>query len=150
MDKDKYIEIVNEKLTNENSKKIMIDSINKYYYFKDKINILNKYNIGDNVLLPKGTLLHGTYKNLDGLKYIVKNGLICHNFVEAREGTKYPYSVGVWNIKEECLLKDYIDYYSGGTIKFNGFMKDGKQNIDKEIISYSNLNNLTKIINDKS
>lgn len=97
------------------------------------------YHLGEDVFLKKGTLLHGTYKNMDGLKEIAKNGLISSWFIDART-SKYPSSVGVWNLKQDYLLKDYIDFYSGGTILYYG-VTDKKNNIS-EIIPYSNMQNL--------
>ena len=67
--------------------------------------------------MKKGTLLHGTFKNIEGLKYILKDGLISSWFIEGRL-SKYPSSVGVWNLKQDYLLKDYINFYSGGTIEY--------------------------------
>ena len=66
MNKENYIEIINEKIKNKNSKQIMINQINNYYdskanYKKKKHN----YKIDDQVLLKKGTLLHGTFKNIE-------------------------------------------------------------------------------------
>lgn len=143
--KEKYIEISNRELTNNNSKKILINQINKYYdaiktYKQEK----NKYNINDEVYLKKGTLLHGTYKNMDGLKEILKDGLISSWFIDGRL-SKYPSSVGVWNLKQDYLLKDYINFYSGGTVKYSGIFENGidTQSSKTEVIPY---NKMTKIV----
>lgn len=141
MSKEDYIEIVNKKLSG-NSKEIMIRQINNYYNAKEYV-LNNKYEIGDKVFLKKGTLLHGTYKNIDGLKEIVNDGLISSWFINART-SKYPSSVGVWNLKKDYFLKDYIDFYSGGTILYSGIFEN---NVDTgknktKIISYSKLNNI--------
>lgn len=141
MNKEDYIKIVNEKLKG-NSKKIMLNQIDKYYNSKNYI-IKRKFKIGEKVLLKKGTLLHGTYKNIEGLKEILNDGLISSWFINART-SKYPSSVGVWNLKEDYLLKDYIDFYSGGTILYSGIFEN---NIDTGsnktvIIPYSKMNNI--------
>lgn len=141
MNKEDYIKIVNEKLQG-NSKKIMLDQIERYYEAK-KYKISNNYTVLENVLLKKGTLLHGTYKNIEGLKEILNDGLISSWFIDART-SKYPSSVGVWNLKEDYLLKDYIDFYSGGTILYSGIFEN---NIDTgtnktAIIPYSKMNNI--------
>lgn len=141
MNKENYIKIVNEKLQ-DNSKKIMFDQIERYYEAKE-YKIINNYKIGEKVLLKKGTLLHGTYKNIEGLREIIKNGLISSWFINART-SKYPSSVGVWNLKQDYLLKDYIDFYSGGTILYSGIFEN---NIDTgynktAIIPYSKMNNI--------
>ena len=125
MNKKHYVEITKEKLANEEN------------YFNES----NKYNIGDLVRLKKGTLLHGTYKNFEGLKEIVKNGLISSWFIDGRL-SKYPSSVGVWNLKKDCLLKDYINFYSGGTILYAGVYENGNdtQMNKTDVIPYDKMN----------
>ena len=83
MTKEDYIKLTNEKLKNESSKIIMIKQIESYYNAKENYKIENKYNIGDDVFLPRGTLLHGTYKNIDGLKEIVKDVMFLSQKAEA-------------------------------------------------------------------
>lgn len=92
----------------------------------------HKYNIGDDVVLKKGTLLHGTFRNIEGLRDIVKQGLIASWFVDGRI-SKYPSSVGVWNLKQDYKLKDYINFYSGGTVRYFNQHDDKKET---EVISY--------------
>ena len=88
--------------------------------------------------------MHGTYKNIDGLKEILKDGLISSWFIDGRI-SKYPSSVGIWNLKKDYYLKDYIDFYSGGTIMYCGVFENGKdtQQNKTEVIPY---NDMTKII----
>lgn len=142
MNKEEYIKIVKSKLSGK-SKKIMLEQIENYYKANnvDYIN-QNKFEIGENILLKKGTLLHGTYKNIEGLKSILKDGLISSWFTEGRL-SKYPSSVGVWHLKEDCLLKDYINFYSGGTIEYKNF--DGKK-IKTSIIPYNEMKNIMNLI----
>ncbi len=148
MNKDEYIKIAKDKL-NSISSNIMINQIEKYYKAKEYVLPKCKYNIGDLVKLKKGTLLHGTYKNIDGLKEIVNDGLISSWFINDRT-SKYPSSVGVWNLKKDYLLKDYINFYSGGTIRYSGLLEDGEysQNIKTSIIPYDEMKNINEIIID--
>lgn len=142
MNKKHYVEITKEKLTNEKSKMIMINQIERFYNYKENyLNESNKYNTGDLVRLKKGTLLHGTYKNFEGLKEIVKNGLISSWFIDGRL-SKYPSSVGVWNLKKDCLLKDYINFYSGGTNLYAGVYENGNdtQMNKTDVIPYDKMN----------
>lgn len=142
MNKKHYVEITKEKLTNEKSKMIMINQIERFYNYKENyLNESNKYNTGDLVRLKKGTLLHGTYKNFEGLKEIVKNGLISSWFIDGRL-SKYPSSVGVWNLKKDCLLKDYINFYSGGTVLYAGVYENGNdtQMNKTDVIPYDKMN----------
>ena len=118
MNKEKYIEIAKEKINNPNSRDIVIKQIKRYYEALENYTPLaSSYKVGDKVFLSKGTLLHGTYKNIEGLNEIVKNGLISSMFVDGRL-SKYIGSVCVWNLKKDYYLKDYINFYSGGTIEY--------------------------------
>jgi hypothetical protein len=139
MNKEEYIKIIEESdKGTPSAKKFLLSQINNYYYAKNSGYIVNKeYNIGDDVYLKKGTLLHGTYKNIDGLKEIVKDGLISSWFVDARE-SKYPSSVGVWNLKQDYLLKDYINFYSGGTVSYFNHLNDDRET---EVIPFNEMSN---------
>ena len=124
----------------------MIHQINTYYNIKENIKIPNhNYKLNDEVTLTKGTLLHGTYKNIEGLKEIIKDGLISSWFITVR-GSKYPSSVGVWNLKKDYLLKDYINFYSGGTIRYFNLL-DKKR--ETEVIPYNEMSNIVDRIKSK-
>lgn len=137
MNKDDYIKIVNEKLNGE-AKKIMLEQIENYYEAKKYIIDNSKKSIGDKVFLKKGTLLHGTYKNIEGLKEILTDGLISSWFIDGRM-SKYPSSVGVWNLKEDIYLGDYINFYSGGTVKYYNQLDDKHET---EVIPYNLVGNV--------
>ncbi len=141
-----YINIVKKNIKNDNSQIIMINQIKRYFDYKDRHIDLKKYEIGDEVFLNKGTLLHGTYKNLDGLKEIVNNGLISSWFIDGRL-SKYPSSVGVWNLKHDYKLSEYINFYSGGTIFYAGIFENGvdTQKNKTAIIPYDEMNNIIDI-----
>ena len=146
MKKENYINIVNKKLKN-NSKKIMLEQIDNYYNALEKEKKMkHNYKIGDEVFLKKGTLLHGTYKNMEGLKEIVKDGLISSWFIDGRL-SKYPSSVGVWNLKQDYLLKNYINFYSGGTIMYCGLLDNGidTQKNKTSVIPYNEMMNINNI-----
>lgn len=146
MKKEDYIKIVREKLKG-NSKEIMINQINNYYELKENYKQKeHNYKIGDEVFLKKGTLLHGTYKNLDGLKEIANNGLISSWFIDGRL-SKYPSSVGVWNLKQDYKLSEYVNFYSGGTIFYAGIFENGvdTQKNKTTIIPYDEMKNIIDI-----
>ena len=110
MNKDNFIKHVEDNF-NGNSRDIILRQIDNFYNALENYKIpKHNYKVGDDVFLRKGTLLHGTYKNFDGLKEIIDNGLISSLFISGRE-SKYPGAVGVWNLKEDYLLKDYINFY---------------------------------------
>lgn len=67
MNKEDYIKIAKEKFS-KNTQPIVIRQINNYYKAKENFKIeKQKYNMEEQVKLEKGTLLHGTYRNLDGV-----------------------------------------------------------------------------------
>ena len=140
MNKQDYIKIINEKIDGS-AKDILLKQVDLFY---DAINNFKQaphsYKKGDLVKLDKGTLLHGTYKNIEGLEKIAKEGLVCDLFSSGRN-SKYPMTVGVWNLKKDYLLKDYINFYSGGTILFKG------ENLkETKIVPYDKMNNIMNII----
>lgn len=138
MNKNDYLKIVKKKIKNKKSRMILNEQIETYFDLCEYSLEQHNYKIGDNVYLSKDTLLHGTYKNIDGLKEIVGNGLIAGAFVGGRN-SKYPFSVGVWNLKKDFLLKDYIDFYSGGTI---GYEDSSRHILKTEVIPYSKMTNV--------
>lgn len=142
MEKIDYIKLAKKKLKNRNAKQIMLEQIDNYFLAKETyMPKKSTYKVGDYVVLKKGTLLHGTFKNIEGLKEIVKNGLVSSWFTGDRT-SKYPSSVGVWNLKKDYLLKDYINFYSGGTIAY----KDNDGTFKTEVIPFDNMKNIMKEI----
>lgn len=143
MKKKDYIKITKKRFKGKFGKKalgknIMLKQIDNFYNALNNYKLPpHNYNIGDKVYLKKGTLLHGTYKNIEGLEEIVKNGLVSSWFVDARD-SKYPSSVGVWNLKQDYYLSDYINFYSGGTVRY--FNHQNNDSITK-VIKYDELNN---------
>ena len=120
--KEEYIKIINERIKEDRSRKILYNQIDNYFDAlekEDKNYTYDRYEVGEDVKLKKGTLLHGTYKNIKGLEEIVTKGLVSSFFVDGRM-SKYPSCVSVWNLKQDYLLKDYINFYSGGTILYDG------------------------------
>lgn len=119
---DDYVKIVKENIKNSNSKKIMINQIKKFFDCKNKVINIEKYKIGDEVFLKKGTLLHGTYKNIDGLKEIVNNGLISGFFMGGRL-SKYPSSVGVWNLKKTIDYLNILTFIQAVQFYMQGYLR---------------------------
>lgn len=144
MNKENYIEIAKNKL-NEDSSRIMINQIENYYDAKNYVLPNHEYKVGDEVFLKKGTLLHGTYKNIDGLKEILNDGLISSWFIDGR-GSKYPSSVGAWNLKKDYLLKEYINFYSGGTVKYFNQLDGSKET---EVICYDKVSSIMNRVIEK-
>lgn len=147
MNKSDVLNIIENKFTNE-SKNIMIDQFKRFHKVETIIFPCDKkYYFKDEVVLKKGTLLHGTYKNLEGLKHIIVNGLVASDFINSRK-SKYPACVGVWNLTKDYKLKDYINFYSGATVKYSGLLINDEysQEIKTEVIKYDDLNRIKEIL----
>jgi len=125
---------------------LILEQIESFYDCLSNFKLADhKYNIGDDVILKKGTLLHGTFRNIEGLKDIVNQGLIASWFIDGRI-SKYPSSVGVWNLKQDYKLNDYINFYSGGTVRYFNQHDDKKET---EVLSYSQTNEILKRVIEK-
>lgn len=127
----------------------------QFYNFKNSLNYkLQKHNyqVGDIVILKKGTLLHGlNVTTIEKIENISKNGIISGELIDSRNKNvkqKYPYCVCCWNIQNEISLEEYINLYSGCTLKYrtkNGEFtklvsyedfKNGKQFIPEEALMW--------------
>ena len=108
MEKNEYIRIIKRNIKIPKSlKQKFYHQIDNFYQYKE-IKIKHKeYKIGDRVFLKKGTLLHGTYKNIEGLESIIETGLISSWFIDGRY-SKYPGSIGVWNLKKITILTNIL------------------------------------------
>ena len=143
MDKAEYLKLTKAKIKNKNSKQLLINQINNFYCVLENYKPRkHKYKIWDLVKLKKWTLLHWTWKNIDWLEAIAKKWLITWQFEWWREW-KYLYTVWVRNLRNNILLKDYINYYSGWTIKYFFWKRDGKEwSSNQKIVSFNEMKNL--------
>lgn len=117
MNKEKYIEYAKNTFSGK-TLDIVLNQIDLFY--KEDANIIkNKYSIGDGVFLKKGTFLHGLGNNNNNIDFILDNGFIACEFNGDTKSKKYFNNIGVWNIKEDISLKDYINLYSGVTLTRN-------------------------------
>lgn len=133
MNKENFIKIIKKKFAfKPKVYKLFYNQIENYYKaFNEYKKMVNNYKTGDEVLLPKGTLIHGVGKSIEIFESIAKDGLICREFMGLKTRGKYPYTVGFWNIQNNIKLSDYINYYSGGTFKFTSLW--GKEAVTKVI-----------------
>lgn len=106
----------------------------------------NNYKIGDEVFLKKGTFLHGIFGGLENFDYTLDNGFISVDFTSELRANKICNSVGMWNIQEDILLKDYINKYSGFTITYTIGRGPGSKEIS-ELIPYHKFDEYTEKIN---
>lgn len=142
--KQKYIEDTNKRFKGK-TKELILKQIELFYDNNININ-KNKYNIGDLVYLKKGTFIHGIFGKLENFDYTINNGFISTDFSDKPRANKICNSVGFWNIKNNCLLRDYIINYSGFTITYS--IGRGPDAITKsELIPYHKFDEVTEKIN---
>ena len=128
----KYLEIVRKYFSDKKIIEMFENQIE--YYELEKNNTINyaKKNIGDEVILKKGTLIHGTRIHIEKLNLIKEKGIIAPEFFkDVNLNKKKPWVVEFWKINENIKLKDYINKYCGCTIEIKN--RDGS--ILKNIIS---------------
>lgn len=141
--KEKYIEYVNNNYENK-SKELLLNQIELFY--NSPIINKNKYDINDNVFLKKGTYIHGIPGLLDNFDWIINNGFIGNDFTNQSVTNKIKSSIGMWSIKEDCYLLDYIKEYSGFTITYTIGRGPGSKEVS-ELIPYHKFDEYTERIN---
>lgn len=114
-------------------------------FFDDtEIEHTKKYKTGDSVVLKKGTFMHGI--PTESFDWAAENGLIASDFTHDAPANKIKNSVGVWNIRENCFLRDYIIQYSGFTITYTIGRGPGSTEVS-ELIPYHKFDEFTERIN---
>lgn len=142
--KDKYLKDINERFSGE-TREILINQLDLFYE-ENKDIIKNKYQIGDDVKLSKGTFIHGIFGGLDNFDFTLENGFISTDFTSEPRANKICNSVGMWNIKEDILLKDYINLYSGFTITYS-IGRGPEALLKSELIPYHKFDEFTERLN---
>jgi hypothetical protein len=145
--KEDYINYANKNFKGK-ALELVLNNI-ELFYDDTVINKKNKYSIGEDVFLKKGTFMHGIREGFGEFEWIVDNGFISTDFSENAipRQNKIKNSVGVWNIKEDMMLKDYIIDYSGFTI----ICKKGRgleAYQESFLIPYHKFDEITEKIND--
>ena len=103
----KYLEIVRKYFSDKKIIEMFENQIE--YYELEKNNTINyaKKNIGDEVILKKGTLIHGTRIHIEKLNLIKEKGIIAPEFFkDVNLNKKKPWVVEFWKINENIKLKD--------------------------------------------
>ena len=122
MNKKFYYERIDEIFKNNDTRKKFKEQID--LYLNSKCTKKNKYNIGDFVELKKGMFMRGegALAEIDEekIKFISEFGFISPDIIkEFKPNQKTPLCIPVWNIQKDMLLKEYINLYSGATLKYN-------------------------------
>lgn len=144
MNKEKYIEYA-KKTFQGKALELVLNNIELFY--KNKKIKKNKYHIGEEVKLKKGTYMHGISGLLDNFDWIVEHGFISNDFTEENIHNKIRHSIGMWVIQKDCLLQDYIKEYSGFTITYTIGRGPGSKEVTK-LIPYHKFDEVTEKIND--
>ena len=144
--KDKYVDIINERFEGK-SKEILLKQVELFYDNNQEINY-NKYALGDDVLLKKGTYIHGISGELDAFDFTLDNGFIAIDFTDKARTNKICNSVGMWDIKEDMTLKDYINIYSGFTISYS-IGRGPESKTKSELVPYHKFDEVTERINNE-
>lgn len=130
MNKETLKKIIEEKFKNSVTKELFIKQVDNYFKYND--NNINRYQEGENVLLTKNSLIHGSRIEPKNISMIKENGLIASEFYLTENIVKKkPYIVEFWNVEKNMTLKEFIDVRAGVTIEI--IDKDGK--IKKDILS---------------
>lgn len=142
--KDKYIiDVINR--FSGNAREILLKQIELFYDVDNQIT-KNRYSIGDDVKLKKGTFIHGIFGELENFDFTIENGFISTDFTSEARPNKINNSVGMWNIQDDMLLKEYIKQYSGFTISYSIGRGPGSKKISK-LIPYHKFDEVTEEIN---
>ena len=142
--KDKYINNVISRFSGT-TKDILLKQIELFYDVDNQIT-KNRYNIGDDVKLKKGTFIHGIFGELKNFDFTIENGFISTDFTSEPRPNKICNSVGMWNIQNDMLLKEYINQYSGFTLSYSIGRGPGSKTISK-LIPYHKFDEITEEIN---
>ena len=140
----KYLSII-EKRFEGKLKSLLTNHIKLFYENTTDIK-KNKYNIGEEVKLKKGTFIHGIFGGLENFDFTLENGFIATDFTDKQRENKICNSVGMWNIKEDILLKDYINQYSGFTITYS-IGRGPEARSESKLIPYHKFDEVTEKIN---
>ena len=143
MNKQNYIEYA-KKTFQGKALELVLNNI-ELFYKNEKIE-KNKYQVGEEVKLKKGTYMHGIPGLLDNFDWIVENGFISNDFTEENIHNKIRHSIGMWVIQKDCLLQDYIKDYSGFTITYTIGRGPGSKEVTK-LIPYHKFDEETEKIN---
>ncbi len=142
--KEKYISDINNRFSGK-TKEILLNQVELFYQENHHIE-KTKYSVGDEVKLTKGTFMHGIFGELENFDFTINNGFIATDFTDEPRSNKICNSVGMWNIQEDMLLKDYINEYSGFTISYS-IGRGPEAKIESKLIPYHKFDEVTEAIN---
>lgn len=122
MNKEFFYKRIDELFSDKKANNVFKEQVDNYLELKDlKIERPN-YKIGDLVRLKKGMFMRGegaiAELSDDKLEFISNNGFLSPDItLNYNSNQKTPLCIPVWNIQNDILLKDYIELYSGCTLR---------------------------------
>lgn len=122
MNKEFFYKRIDELFSDKKANNVFKEQVDNYLELKDlKIERPN-YKIGDLVRLKKGMFMRGegaiTELSDEKLEFISDNGFLSPDItLNYNPNQKTPLCIPVWNIQNDMLLKDYIELYSGCTLR---------------------------------
>jgi len=96
-------------------RKVVDEQINLFFEIESSNYKLpsNLYKIGDKVKLNKYHYLHGIGSNYEVSKFIANNGVISKEATGDFGNHAFQFVVGLWKVKNDISLQEYIENYSG-------------------------------------
>lgn len=122
MNKEFFYKRIDELFSDKKANNVFKEQVDNYLELKDlKIERPN-YKIGDLVRLKKGMFMRGegaiAELSDEKLEFISDNGFLSPDItLNYNPNQKTPLCIPVWNIQNDMLLKDYIELYSGCTLR---------------------------------
>lgn len=83
----------------------------------------HKYKIGDDVKLSTYHYLHGIGNNAKIADFIAEHGILSKEATGDFGNHAFQFVVGLWRVKNNILLSDYIKNYSGMVVRYNNSTK---------------------------
>ena len=102
-------------------KKLVDSQIDKFFEIETSNFKLERpqYKIGDDVRMSTYHFLHGIGKNSDIANFIAKHGILSKEATGDMGNHAFQFVVGLWRVKEDIALKDYIKNYSGMIVTYD-------------------------------
>ena len=151
MNKEFFYKRIDELFSDKKANKVFKEQIDNYLELKNLKIVRPNYKIGDLVKLKKGMFMRGEGAIVklsdEKLEFISDNGFLSPDIIlNYNPNQKTPLCIPVWNIQNDMLLKDYIELYSGCTLRVGRKNENSKtflvpyRHLDDAIEQLRNLN----------
>lgn len=151
MNKEFFYQRIDEIFNDDKTRKVFKEQVDNYLELKNTKIEKPNYKIGDYVRLRKGMFMRGEGSlqevSIEKLEFIKENGFISPDItIKHNPEQKTPLCIPVWNIQNDMLLKDYIELYSGCTLRV------GRKNESSKtfLVPYGHMDNAIEQLRDKT